>query len=325
MDGAIVVRRHGGPEVLEWARDDPGEPGPGEVLVRHTAVGLNFVDVYHRTGLYPLAFPFVPGSEAAGVVERVGEGVEDLEVGARVAYTSNGPEGAYREARVLPRERLVRLPEGISDEIAAAIMVKGCTVEYLVRRTYRVREGDVVLLHAAAGGVGSLASQWLAALGATVIGTVGSEEKAELARAHGCDHVILYREESVPERVREITDGRGVDVVYDSVGRDTWDGSLDSLRPRGMMVTFGNASGPVDPFSPLVLSRKGSLFVTRPTLKHYYRTREETEDGCRALFEMVESGRVQPHVGQRWPLREAAEAHRALEARRTVGSTVLTV
>lgn len=325
MDGAIVVRRHGGPEVLEWTRDDPGEPGPGEVLVRHTAVGLNFVDVYHRTGLYPLALPFVPGSEAAGVVERVGEGVDDLEVGARVAYTSNGPEGAYREARVLPRARLVRLPDGISDEIAAAIMVKGCTVEYLVRRTYTVGEGDVVLLHAAAGGVGSLASQWLAALGATVIGTVGSEEKAELARANGCDHVILYREESVPERVREITDGRGVDVVYDSVGRDTWEGSLDSLRTRGMMVTFGNASGPVDPFSPLVLSRKGSLYVTRPTLHDYYRTREETEDGCRALFDMVESGRVTPHVGQRWPLREAAEAHRALESRRTVGSTVLTV
>lgn len=323
MDGAIIVRRHGGPEVLEWTSDDPGAPGPGEVLVRHTAVGLNFIDVYHRTGLYMLDLPFIPGSEGAGVVERLGPDVDGLEVGDRVAYTSNGPEGAYREARVLPAERLVKLPDGIDDETAAAVMVKGCTVEYLVRRTWPVKEGDVVLLHAAAGGVGLLATQWLAALGATVIGTVGTEEKARLAEEQGCAHTILYRSESVPERVRELTDGRGVDVVYDSVGKDTWEGSIDSLRPRGMMVTFGNASGAVPPFSPLVLAKKGSLFVTRPTLRDYYRTREETAEGCAALFDVILAGKVRPHIGARYALKEAADAHRALEARETVGSTVL--
>lgn len=323
MDGAIIVRRHGGPEVLEWTSDDPGAPGSGEVLVRHTAVGLNFIDVYHRTGLYMLDLPFIPGSEGTGVVERLGSDVEGLEVGDRVAYTSNGPEGAYREARVLPAERLVKLPDGIDDETAAAVMVKGCTVEYLVRRTWPVKKGDVVLLHAAAGGVGLLATQWLSALGATVIGTVGTEEKARLAEKHGCAHTILYRRESVPERVRELTDGRGVDVVYDSVGKDTWEGSIDSLRPRGMMVTFGNASGPVPSFSPLVLAKKGSLFVTRPTLGDYYRTREETAEGCAALFDVILAGKVQPHIGARYPLKEAADAHRALEARETVGSTVL--
>jgi len=295
------------------------------VLVRHTAVGLNFIDVYHRTGLYMLDLPFIPGSEGAGVVEELGDEVDGLRVGDRVAYTSNGPEGAYREARVLPAKRLVKLPDAIDDETAAAIMVKGCTAEYLVRRTWPVGPGDVVLLHAAAGGVGLLASQWIAALGATVIGTVGSPEKAKLAEAHGCAHTILYRDESVPERVREITGGRGVDVVFDSVGKDTWDGSLDSLRPRGMMVSCGNASGAVPPFSPLVLSRKGSLFVTRPTLRDYYATREETADGCAALFEMVVSGRIKPYIGARYPLRHAADAHRALEARETVGSTVLLV
>ena len=325
MDGAIIVRRHGGPEVLEWTSDDPGKPGAGEVLVRHTAVGLNFIDVYHRTGLYMLDLPFIPGSEGAGVVEEIGPGVEGLEVGDRVAYTSNGPEGAYREGRVLPAPRLVKLPDGIDDETAAAIMVKGCTVEYLVRRTRPVKEGDRVLLHAAAGGVGLLATQWLAALGATVIGTVGTEEKARLAREHGCTHTILYRTESVPERVKELTDGRGVDVVFDSVGKDTWEGSLDALRPRGMMVSFGNASGAVEPFSPLLLTRKGSLFVTRPTLRDYYRTPEETADGCAALFDMVVSGKVTPHIGARYALRDAAEAHKALEARKTVGSTVLVI
>jgi len=323
MDGAIVVRRHGGPEVLEWTRDDPGDPGPGEVRVRQTAVGLNFIDVYHRTGLYLLDLPFVPGSEAAGVVDRVGAGVEGFVPGDRVAYTANGPEGAYREARVLPAERLVHLPDEIDDEAAAAIMVKGCTVEYLVRRTVSIGPGDRVLLHAAAGGVGLIAAQWLAALGATVIGTAGSEEKAELARAHGCREVILYREESVAERVRELTDGRGVDVAYDSVGKDTWDDSLASLRPRGMMVSYGNASGAVPPASPLELARHGSLFLTRPRLGDYYATPDETVDGCDALFTMVRSGKIRPHVGARYPLREAAAAHRALEARQTVGSTVL--
>lgn len=325
MNGAIVVTRHGGPEVLEWATRDPGQPGEGEVLVRHTAVGLNFIDVYHRTGLYHLEPPFTPGAEGAGIVEAVGAGVDDLSEGDRVAYTGNGPAGAYCEARVLPRRRLVKLPSDIDDETAAAIMLKGCTVEYLVRRTYRVAPGDFVLLHAAAGGVGLLASQWLRALGAQVIGTVGSEEKAELARAHGCAHVILYREEAVAPRVREVTDGEGVAVVYDSVGADTFEASLDSLRPRGTMVSFGNASGPVEPFSPLVLSQKGSLFLTRPTLAHHYATPHDVSDGFGALFAVIRSGDVRPHIGARYPLAEVAQAHRDLEARQTVGSTVLNV
>ena len=323
MRGAIVVRETGGPEVLEWTERDPGTPGPDQVLVRHTAVGLNFIDVYHRTGLYPAELPFTPGAEGAGVVEAVGEGVDDLAVGDRVAYTSNGPIGSYCEARVLPRWRLVKLPDAISDETAAAIMVKGCTVEYLVRRTYAVRPGDDVLLTAAAGGVGLIACQWLRALGANVIGTVGTPEKGELARENGCDHVILYRDEDIAERVAEITDGRGCAVAFDSVGKSTFEASLRSLRPRGTLVTFGNASGPVDPISPLVLSRNGSLFLTRPTLGHYYATPEETADGIGAVFDMIVSGQIRPHVGARYPLKDVAYAHRALEARETVGSTVL--
>ncbi|NNF13723.1 MAG: quinone oxidoreductase [Gemmatimonadetes bacterium] len=325
MDGAIVVRETGGPRVLEWSTLEPGEPGPGEVLVRHTAVGLNFIDVYHRTGLYPLDLPFTPGVEGAGVVEAVGGGVDDLEVGARVAYTSNGPVGSYREGRVLDRSRLVRLPDGISDETAAAVMVKGATVEYLVRRTYPVQRGDFVLLTAAAGGVGLVACQWLRALGAVVIGTVGSEEKAELARENGCDHVILYRTEDITARVREITDGKGCAVAYDSVGKSTFEASLDSLARRGMMVTFGNASGPVEPLPPLSLARKGSLYLTRPSVAHYYSTRAETKEGLGALFDMILDGHIDPHIGARYPLREVADAHRALENRETVGSTVLLV
>lgn len=323
MDGAIIVRRHGGPEVLEWSRRAPGTPGPGEVLVRHTAVGLNYIDVYHRTGLYPQPLPFTPGTDGAGVVEAVGDGVEDLGPGDRVAYTSNGPLGSYCEARVLPRTRLVRIPDAIDDDTAAAILVKGCTAEYLVRRTYPVKAGDRVLLHAAAGGVGLLMVQWLKALGAEVIGTVGSEKKAELVRSHGCDHVILYDREDVAVRVREITGGRGVDVVYDSVGASTFHGSLDSLRPRGTMVSFGNASGPPPEISPLLLSKKGSLYLTRPTVAHYYADPAEVQEGFAALFEMVGSGKVRPHVGARIPLHDAAEAHRRLEARETVGATVL--
>lgn len=323
MDGAIVVRETGGPEVLEWTTQDPGEPGPDEVLVRHTAVGLNFIDVYHRTGLYPQEPPFTPGVEGAGVVEAVGSAVDDLEPGDRVAYTSNGPVGSYREGRVLKRSRLVRLPPEIPDETAAAVMVKGATVEYLVRRTYPVQEGDVVLLTAAAGGVGLIACQWLRALGAVVIGTVGSEEKAELARENGCEHVILYRHEDIAERVAEITDGQGCHVAYDSVGKSTFEASLDSLRKRGTMVSFGNASGPVDPVAPLTLTKKGSLFLTRPTVAHYYGSREETEEGLGALFDMIVSGAIEPHIGARYPLRDVAEAHRALENRETVGSTVL--
>lgn len=325
MDRAIVVSEVGGPEVLEWTTHDPGRPGEGEVLVRHTAVGLNFIDVYHRTGLYPLELPFVPGTEGAGVVEAIGEGVEDLSVGDRVAYTANGPPGAYSEARVLPRRRVVKLPDAISDVTAASMMVKGCTVEYLVRRTYPVQAGDNVLLTAAAGGVGLIACQWLHALGANVIGTVGTEEKGELARQNGCDHVILYREESIPERVTEITDGAMCAVAFDSVGASTFEASLTSLRPRGMLVTFGNASGPVEPISPLVLSKNGSLFLTRPTLKSYYTTPEEIAEGIGALFDMVTSGKITPHVGARVPLADVADAHRALEARETVGSTVLIV
>jgi NADPH2:quinone reductase len=323
MDGAIVVNAHGSADALEWTTRDPGQPGPGEVLVRHTAIGVNFIDVYHRTGLYPVDPPFSPGVEGAGVVEEVGDGVDDLAPGDAVAYTSNGPVGSYCEGRVLPRERLIPLPEGIDPEAAAAIMVKGCTVEYLVRRTFRVKGGDTVLLHAAAGGVGLIACQWLSSLGATVIGTVGSEEKGELAEANGCGHVIYYRSENVAERVRELTDGEGVAVAYDGVGAATFDASIASLRPRGMMVTFGNASGPVDPIAPLVLARNGSLFLTRPRVADYYATPEDVEEGTRALFEAVLSGSVRPHVGARYPLRDAAQAHRDLEGRKTMGSTIL--
>ena len=323
MDGAIVVSELGGPEVLEWTRSAPGEPGVGEVLVRHTAIGMNYIDVYHRTGLYPVEPPFTPGVEGAGVVQAVGPGVDRFSPGDAVAYTSNGPIGSYREARVLPGSRLVKLPEGISPGIAGAIMVKGCTVEYLIRRTYPVQSGDSVLLHAAAGGVGLIACQWLDALGATVIGTVGTEEKGELAKANGCHHVIYYRHENVAERVREITGGEGVAVAYDSVGADTFEGSIASLRPRGMMVTYGNASGPVEPFAPLLLAKHGSLFVTRPRVGDYYGSPEDAAEGFDALFGAVTSGAVRPHIGARYPLQDAAQAHADLEARRLVGSTIL--
>ena len=322
---AIQITEVGGPEKLTLVDMDRPAPGAGEVLVRHTAIGLNFIDVYHRTGLYPQELPFTPGVEGVGVVEGVGADVDDLQAGDRVAYTGNGPVGSYREGRVLPSSRLYVVPDSIDDETAAAIMLKGCTVEYLVRRTYAVKSGDWVLLHAAAGGVGLLASQWLKALGAHVIGTVGSEEKAELARANGCHHTILYREQDVAQRTREITDGVGVHVVYDSVGAATFEGSMASLRPRGMMVTYGNASGPVEPMRPLVLAQGGSLFLTRPRLGDYYASAEDAADGCAALFEMVTSGKVRPHIGQTFAVEHVADAHRALEARETVGSTVLTV
>ena len=320
---AIVVSQFGGPEVLEWQESELPSLGPTDVLVRHTAVGLNFIDVYHRTGLYPLELPFTPGVEAAGIIEAVGSNVDDLGLGERVAYTGNGPPGSYSEKRILPRTRLARLPDAIDDHTAAAIMLKGCTVEYLVTRTFPISAGDVVLLHAAAGGVGLIASQWLSALGARVIGTVGSEEKGELAQASGCDEVILYRVEDVADRVREMTDGRGVDVVYDSVGAATFEASIKSLRPRGMMVTFGNASGPVPPVPPLLLSQNGSLFLTRPGLAHYYNDPAEAAEGIAKLFDMVLSGKVTPHIGQKYPLSDVPEAHRDLENRQTVGSTVL--
>jgi NADPH2:quinone reductase len=322
MPKAIRIHEHGGPEVMRFEEIEVGRPGPGEVRIKHGAVGLNFIDVYHRTGLYPLELPSVLGMEGAGRVEEVGEGVTELAPGDRVAYAS-GPLGAYAEQRLMPAARLVKLPDGIDDRSAAAMMLQGMTVRYLVRETYRVQPGQTVLWHAAAGGVGLIACQWLKALGVTVIGTAGSDAKAELAKAHGCAHVINYRQENFVERVRELTDGVGVPVVYDSVGKDTWEGSLDCLQPRGMMVSFGNASGPVPPVNLVQLSQKGSLYVTRPTLVHYTATREDLLACAGDLFEQVLSGAVKIEVNHTYPLAEAAQAHRDLEARKTTGSTVL--
>jgi NADPH:quinone reductase len=321
MPKAIRFHEVGGPEVLRLEDVEVGAPGAGEARVRHTAIGVNFVDTYHRSGLYPLPLPSGLGVEGAGVVEAVGAGVSHLRPGDRVAYT--GALGSYGEERLLPAERLVKLPDGIDDRTAAAIMTRGLTVQALVRRTHPVRAGETVLWHAAAGGVGLLAVQWLKALGATVIGTVGSDEKAALARAHGCDHVIVYTREDVPRRVRELTGGAGVPVVYDSVGKATFAGSLDCLAPLGLMVSFGNASGPVPPFDLGVLSKKGSLFLTRPTVFTYIARREDLEAGAAELFEMVRSGALKVKIGGSWPLARAAEAHRALEARETTGSVLL--
>jgi NADPH2:quinone reductase len=322
MPHAIRIHATGGPEVMVWEEVDPGRPGDGEVRVRHSAVGLNFIDVYHRTGLYPLPeLPAILGREAAGVVEEVGAGVTAVSEGDRVAYPLN--PGTYCESRVVDAGSLVPLPDGISDRQAAAVMLKGMTAHYLLRRTYRVRPGDTILFHAAAGGVGLIACQWAKHLGATVIGTVGSDEKADLARAHGCDVPVVYTRESFVDRVRSETDGAGVPVVYDSVGRDTFDDSLDCLAPLGTMVSFGQASGPVPPVDPQVLSRKGSLFLTRPTLMTYIAKREDMLAAAAELFEVVESGAVKIEIGQTYPLRDAPRAHRDLEARRTRGSTVL--
>jgi len=321
MPKAIRVHATGGPEVLSWEEVPVGQPGPGEALVRHTAIGLNFVDTYHRTGLYKVPLPFTPGQEAAGVVEAVGPGV-DLKVGERVAY-GTGPVGAYTEVRVLEAARLVPLPAGIDDRTAAAMMVKGLTAQYLLRQTTTVKRGETIVLHAAAGGVGLIACQWAKHLGATVIGTAGSEEKAAVARAHGCDHVILYNQEDVAARVRALTGGRGVPVVFDGVGKATFAGSLDSLAPRGLLVAFGNASGAVPPLDILSLSSKGSLYLTRPTLAHYVGTRETLRAAAAELFEVVQSGAVRIEVPQTFPLKDAARAHAALEARKTTGSTVL--
>ncbi|WP_421707908.1 quinone oxidoreductase family protein [Algihabitans sp.] len=324
MTHAIRIERAGGPDELRWTDVEVGAPAEGEVRLAQTAVGLNFIDVYHRTGLYPLELPTGLGLEAAARVEAVGPGVTDLKEGDRVAYAS-APIGAYAEARLMPADRLVKLPEQIDDSTAAAMMLQGMTVQYLIRRTYRVKAGETVLLHAAAGGVGLIACQWLKELGATVIGTVGSDQKAELAKAHGCDHPIVYTRENFVERVKEITDGAGVPVVYDSVGKDTWDGSLDCLAPLGLMVSFGNASGPVPPVNLGVLSAKGSLFVTRPTLMTYIAKRADLVASANELFEVVRSGAVKIEVNQSYPLAEAAQAHRDLEARKTTGSTILTV
>ena len=322
MTHAIRFHRTGGPEVLQWEEVGVGEPGPGEVRVRHAAVGLNFIDTYHRSGLYPVPLPSGIGLEGAGTVEALGPGVTHLQVGDRVAY-AGGPLGAYSEARLIPADCLIRLPDSLSFETGAAMMLQGLTAAYLLRRTYRVQKGDTVLIHAAAGGVGLIACQWAKALGASVIGTVSTEAKAELARAHGCDHPILYTREDFARRVRDITGGEGVPVVYDGIGKDTFTGSLDSLRPLGTMVSFGNASGPVGLIDPLLLSQKGSLFFTRPTLMHYTARRADLEALATELLGVVTSGQVKIEVHQRFPLQQAAAAHIALEGRQTTGSTVL--
>jgi NADPH2:quinone reductase len=322
MPKAIRIHQTGGPEVMRWEDVEPGAPGPREALIRHTAIGLNYIDTYVRSGLYPVSgLPCVLGMEGAGVVEAVGAEVTSCKPGDRVAYPS--PIGSYSERRLIPAERLVPLPDGITEQQAAAMMLKGMTAQYLVRRTYPVQKGDTILVHAAAGGVGLILCQWAKHLGATVIGLTSNEEKAALARAHGAAHTILYSQNEWVARVREITAGRGVPVVYDSVGKDTWAGSLDCLRPRGMMVSYGNASGAVPPFSPLILSSKGSLFLTRPSLAHYTATREELLATAGELFDVVRQGVVRIEINQTYPLREAAQAHRDLEGRKTTGSTVL--
>ena len=320
---AIRIHETGAPDVLRWEAVEVGDPGPGQVRVRHHAAGLNFIDVYHRTGLYPQPLPFTPGVDGAGVVESVGPGVDNVKPGDRVAYA--GPIGAYAEARLIDADRLVKLPDEIGFDQAAAMMLKGMTARMLLRAVYPVAAGDMILVHAAAGGVGLMLCQWAAALGAIVIGTVSTDDKAELARRHGCQHPIVYSRQDFVAEVERITSGAKLPVVYDSVGADTFLRSLDCLRPRGLMVSFGQSSGPVEPFSPNLLVQKGSLFLTRPTLFSYIASRPELEASAAELFEMVGSGRVQVEVQQRYPLEQAAAAHRAMEARATTGSTILTV
>jgi NADPH:quinone reductase len=325
MAKAIRIHRHGGPEVLKWEEVEPGRPGPGEALVRHEAVGLNFIDVYHRTGLYPLPpLPATPGMEGAGVVEAVGEAVTEVAVGERVAYAGL-PPGAYAELRCIPAHRLVKLPASISAPQAAAMMLQGMTARYLLKGCWHVGPGTTLLIHAAAGGVGLIVCQWARHLGATVVGTVGSPEKAELAEAHGCQHTIVYSREDFAGRVKEITNGRGVDVVYDSVGQATFMKSIDCLRPRGMMVSFGQSSGPMPPFDLAILAQKGSLFLTRPTLMTYTAAREDLLAHAHDLFEVVQSGAVKIEVRRTYPLAEASRAHRDLEGRKTTGSSVFTL
>ena len=323
MSKAIVISQTGGPEVLRWVDYDPGQPGPGEVRLRHEAVGLNFIDVYHRTGLYPLpSLPAVPGMEGSGTVEAVGDGVTEVAAGDRVAYAGL-PPGAYAQVRRIPADRLVKLPESITTHQAAAMMLQGMTARYLLRGCFDVKAGDTILIHAAAGGVGSIVCQWAKHLGATVIGTVGSEEKAATATANGCDYPILYTKEEFVARVKEITNDRGVDVVYDSVGQATFMKSLDCLRPLGTMVSFGQSSGPVAPLELGLLSAKGSLFLTRPTLMTYTARREDLLTHARDLFEVVDKGVVKVEIRQTYPLSDAARAHRELEGRRTTGSSIL--
>ncbi|MFQ6007166.1 MAG: quinone oxidoreductase [Woeseia sp.] len=319
---AIRIHEFGGPEVLNWEEVEVPEPGEGEAQIRHTAIGLNFIDTYHRTGLYPVDLPAGLGSEAAGVVEAVGPGVTDVQAGDRVAYTGR-PAGAYSEIRNFPARRIVPVPDGVSDEQGAAVLLKGLTAWYLLRRSYPVNEGDPILFYAAAGGVGSLACQWAKRLGATVIGVVSTDRKADLARANGCDHVVMSDDPDLPGSVRGLTGGDGVAAVYDSVGRDTFFASLDALRPHGTMVSFGNSSGPVGPFAPGELAKRHSLYVTRPTLFDFIDTRDKLLHACDELFGVIGSGAVKISIGQKYALRDAAVAHRDLEARKTIGSTIL--
>jgi NADPH2:quinone reductase len=322
MTKAIRIHETGGPEVMRWEDIDLGAPGLGQVLVRHTAIGLNYIDTYHRSGLYPLPLPSGLGLEAAGVVEAVSDDVTEFKTGDRIAY-GTGPMGAYAEAALVPASNLVPIPNGISDEIAAAALLKGMTAQFLLRQTYPVAAGETILVHAAAGGVGLILVQWAKHLGARVIGTAGSEEKAQLARDHGCDEIILYRETDVAARLRELTSGEGVSVVYDGVGKDTWAASLGSLRPRGMMVSYGNASGAVEPFAPIDLAAHGSLYVTRPTLFHYTATPDALRSTAREAFFVILNGNVKIRIDQTFSLSDAAKAHSALESRATTGATLL--
>lgn len=322
MPHAIRIHKTGGPEVLQWEAVEVGDPGPGEARIRHTAIGVNYIDTYQRSGLYKLALPSSLGSEGAGVVEAVGAGVADVKVGDRVAY-SGGPPGAYAQVRVMPADRLVKLPDGVSERSAATLMLKGLTVQYLLRQTYPLKGGETILMHAAAGGIGLIACQWTRELGVTMIGTVGSDEKAALAKSNGCAHTIVYTRENFVERVKQITGGKGVPVVYDGVGKDTFPASLDCLSPRGMLVSFGNSSGPIGAFDILLLSQKGSLYVTRPTLATYTSTRPALLAMAAQMFDLVKAGKLVNDARQTYALKDAAQAHRDLEARKTTGSTVL--
>ncbi len=320
--GAIRIHEYGGPEVLLWEEMDLPEPAAGEARIRHTAIGLNFVDVYHRTGLYPTSLPCGLGSEAAGIVEAVAPGVTEVAVGDRVVYTGR-PNDAYSERRNLNAAELVPIPDGVSDSVAAATLLKGLTAWYLLHHSYRVQPGDPILIYAAAGGVGSIASQWARHLGATVIGIVSSAEKATLARAQGCHHIVMADDPDIAATVMRLTDGHGVAAVYDSVGKDSFMTSLDCLRPHGTLVTFGNSSGAVEPFAPSLLAARGSLYVTRPTLAHFVNTREKLLAAAKALYDVIESGAITIRIGQQYALKDVAQAHRDLEARKTTGSTIL--
>ncbi|MEM5274401.1 quinone oxidoreductase [Cupriavidus taiwanensis] len=321
---AIRIKETGRPEVMQWQETELPAPGPNDICIRHSAVGLNFIDVYFRTGLYPMPLPGGLGMEGAGTVIAVGAEVTTFSTGDRVAYAGNRP-GAYAVERIVPAAEVVKLPDAIDFDVAASVMLQGLTAQYLLRRTYRVQPGDTILLHAAAGGVGLIACQWAKALGATVIGTVSSDEKAALARANGCDFPIVYTRENFAERVREITDGQGVPVVYDSIGKDTYIGSLDCLAPLGIFVSFGNASGPLPPIEAFELTRRGSLLFTRPQLFHYVAKRQDLDAMASDLFDMIESGALRATIGQRYALQDVARAHTDLEARRTIGSSVLLV